>query len=442
MTLDEYEANVGMGRNGEFDGDEADGGACVGGGDDDDEIVIPGEAMTGYETPPRQAIVPRQPTSSNPITVTRSGGSNGLLDDGRTPSRWNKCRFKCQLCGKLSSEKRHVREHIVKIHGLTLQEYEATYGSCEIHTEYFVCLVCRAEVKHNLKNISLHLQNSHQMTANQYEDQYGRLPDSSTDQTSPIRGAVTPAAQTGPIIVDQGSAEDYGFGSHFMLDDDGQDDQYMAEPPAVQVNHSLGDSFGSAGRPPLTNPPKADVQNPKNKFCSPCNRDFNRRQAFVEHCRNVHRMNIKLASHKPPMQPQGIVAASTVAPAAASLTITPPGAANPGSYKCDYCPKYDKFLSSNHICAVKLMIYFHASYNQCDVACRSFSNRSNKNRHMLLSCEVAGPNARNSSGGNGVSNEGASQVTSKSSNGGFRESLKRLNSGDFIYDPQVFSFSR
>ena len=60
--------------------------------------------------------------------VTRSGGSNGLLDDGRTPSRWNKCRFRCQLCGKLSSEKRHVRDHITKVHGLNLSDYEATYG--------------------------------------------------------------------------------------------------------------------------------------------------------------------------------------------------------------------------------------------------------------------------------------------------------------------------
>lgn len=76
------------------------------------------------------------------------------------------------------------------------------------------------------------------MTANQYEDQYGRLPDSSTDQaelrTSPVRGAAAAVAAAGPVIVDQGSAEDYGFGSHFMLDDDGQDDQYI-EPPAVQV---------------------------------------------------------------------------------------------------------------------------------------------------------------------------------------------------------------
>jgi hypothetical protein len=38
-----------------------------------------------------------------------------ILDDGRRPSRWNKCRFQCVICNKLSSEKRHIREHIIKV---------------------------------------------------------------------------------------------------------------------------------------------------------------------------------------------------------------------------------------------------------------------------------------------------------------------------------------
>ena len=86
------------------------------------------------------------------------------MDDGKKPSRWNKCRFRCAICGKLSSEKRHIREHIIKLHGLALPDYERQYGDCEIHTEYFFCGVCHAEVKHNLKNISLHLQNVHALS--------------------------------------------------------------------------------------------------------------------------------------------------------------------------------------------------------------------------------------------------------------------------------------
>ena len=46
---------------------------------------------------------------------------------------------------------------------------------------------------------------------------------------------------------------------------------------------------------PMPNPPEDDILNPRNKNCHPCNREFNRRQAFVEHCRNVHDIKIKFA---------------------------------------------------------------------------------------------------------------------------------------------------
>jgi hypothetical protein len=72
--------------------------------------------------------------------VTYSSGTSSkvvpnLVDNGNHPSRWNRCRFKCAICHKLSSEKRHIREHVVKAHGLAMPDYEAQYGDCEIHTE-------------------------------------------------------------------------------------------------------------------------------------------------------------------------------------------------------------------------------------------------------------------------------------------------------------------
>ena len=100
--------------------------------------------------------------------------------------------------------------------------------SCEIHTEYFTCLACRAEVKHNLKNISLHLQNSHQMNPSQYEEQYGRVPDTSVDNDYG-------SSDIGTVLSAQGvteTAEDYGFGSHFMTM---EDEEELAEPPNFQV---------------------------------------------------------------------------------------------------------------------------------------------------------------------------------------------------------------
>ena len=151
------------------------------------------------------------------ITGPPSGnmGTNGLLDEGKSPSRWNKCRFRCCLCKKLSSEKRIIREHIIKVHGLTLQDYESRYGECEIHTEYFFCGVCHAEVKHNLKNISLHLGNVHNMSPNQYEQQYGRIPDDEVLIPAIEEGIELDASQTeDPNSIDESIG---GFGAHFLL---------------------------------------------------------------------------------------------------------------------------------------------------------------------------------------------------------------------------------
>ena len=43
---------------------------------------------------------------------------NGLLDDGQKPNRWNKCRFRCDICGKAGSEKRVINYHILKVSNL------------------------------------------------------------------------------------------------------------------------------------------------------------------------------------------------------------------------------------------------------------------------------------------------------------------------------------
>ena len=109
---------------------------------------------------------------------------------------------------------------------MSLPEYEAQYGDCEIHTEYFFCGVCHAEVKHNLKNISLHLQNVHAMSPAQYEVQYGSIPDDEDENIIPG---------------EEGNAQatDYGFGGggHFLLDDNVEtyDDPLYPKPMIVDI---------------------------------------------------------------------------------------------------------------------------------------------------------------------------------------------------------------
>jgi len=109
-------------------------------------------------------------------------------------AKWNKCRFSCVLCEKVSNEKRHIRNHVASVHGTTLEEIEAEHGDCEIHTEYFFCAICHAEVKHCHKNIVMHLQRSHTISLQNYEEKYGEMdaslsgysPEATTSSTSSI----------------------------------------------------------------------------------------------------------------------------------------------------------------------------------------------------------------------------------------------------------------
>ena len=65
---------------------------------------------------------------------------------------------------------------------------------------------------------------------------------------------------------------------------------------AVEENSASGNELATFDC--SSNIPRAsDIKNPRNKACRPCNREFNRRQAFVEHCRNIHAMKIDFGSN-------------------------------------------------------------------------------------------------------------------------------------------------
>ena len=345
ITLQDYEAQIGMYAIEILPVEDMPGG-----------VAAKAPVRRNRHTPVKNKILqPQQLPASNDEEIVVEGidptlvlhhddyVDSGLLDDGKKPSRWNKCRFRCAICGKLSSEKRHVREHIIKVHGLNLPDYEAQYGDCEIHTEYFFCGVCHAEVKHNLKNISLHLQNVHAMSPAQYEQQYGMIPEDEAE-IEPMEPLIQPQV-------------DYGFGGgHFLLDDNNVETYDNPLDNTTKQPIMIVD----APKPKaLPNPPKDDILNPKNKHCHPCNREFNRRQAFVEHCRTVHGMKIRFAkasSGTTIINSKAFTAPAipAVSPKAASSTPVSPAT----GYPCQYCGKL-------------------------------FSNQSNRRRHAVLSCDLA-----------------------------------------------------
>ena len=120
-------------------------------------------------------------------------------------SKWNKCKFTCPVCNKISNEKRHIRSHTMSAHSTSLDVLEAEYGDCETHTEYFFCAVCHAEVKHCHRNILMHLQRSHNLTTAEYENKYGDVEPSngSTEEDSGQHFLIT---DQGGNLINQGQS--------------------------------------------------------------------------------------------------------------------------------------------------------------------------------------------------------------------------------------------
>ncbi len=324
ISLQEYEDRVGM----QEDGGSGDGGELF---DQQQQMQV--------EFGQQQQQGSEYGTYEGPTALDE----RAMLETGHTPSRWNRCRFQCYLCKKMSSEKRHIREHIIKHHGISMPDYEANYGDCEVHTEYFFCGVCHAEVKHNLKNISLHLNNVHNMTPAAYEDQFGRL----AEDEVVLGGSAQVADPSVEMAEQPEESADYNMG-HFLTGDEEADDQNL--------------DYDAAENPDVpTLPTLEDIKDPRCKFCRACNRDFNRRQAFVEHCRNIHSMKINFSGSSVQVEGGTAIPTKYVPPPRQSLTPkkqpVPAIASVPPTYPCEYCGK-------------------------------EFSNRSNRNRHKMLSCET------------------------------------------------------
>ena len=79
-----------------------------------------------------------------------------------------------------------------------------------------------------------------------------------------------------------------------------------------------------------------------------------------------------------------------------------------------------------------------ANYN-CDYCHKGFSSRSNKNRHMLLSCDAKAKGAKPSpQPTTNLSNANSQRSNTQSTNSDKRSSLgSSIRDNDFIYDPQI-----
>jgi len=199
-------------------------------------------------------------------TGSRSGTpTTTTMETTQFSSKWNKCKFMCPLCNKVSNEKRHIRSHTTSAHSTSLDILEAEHGDCETHTEYFFCSVCHAEVKHCHRNVLMHLQRSHNLNTAEYEAKFGDV--------EPGNGAV-----------------DDGLGQHFLITDQGGN---LLTPgvttPRIKAK-GFSTSKGSSRN--LSNSGRL-VRGEGNVPCENCGRMFstlsNKERHKREHC---HTMNL------------------------------------------------------------------------------------------------------------------------------------------------------
>ena len=199
----------------------------------------------------------------------------GGLVSTQFSSKWNKCKFQCPVCDKISNEKRHIRTHTMSAHGMSLDVLEAENGDCEFHTEYFFCAVCHAEVKHCHRNILMHLQRSHNLTCAEYEAKFGDVDTSANAAT----------------------VEEAGFGQHFLITDGGGNllgGQSRSQTTPMSGSKSRK-SLGEGGVVRNVSESGRLVRGTGSIACEDCGRMFSTHSNKERH-RREHCANMKLAT--------------------------------------------------------------------------------------------------------------------------------------------------
>jgi len=85
---------------------------------------------------------------------------------------YNKCEWKCQMCGMKNKSLGSSKKHISKTHEIDYDEYLSMFGTQGIYEVDFNCKLCQAVLSCNGVSIANHLTNNHHLTLQEYELQY------------------------------------------------------------------------------------------------------------------------------------------------------------------------------------------------------------------------------------------------------------------------------
>jgi len=218
------------------------------------------------------------------------------------------CQYKCALCDKTVEGWSSFWEHLRK-HKISVADYKAKYGSCEIKTVKFQCRICEKVMKHESNIIHKHLQMVHGISWSQYLSRIRMemrgvhqdpLPDLVKDHCKICGGTfkyIKDHLRNNHGI----SAEQYeqligeAGGVDFKILDFNQNCRVQAKTSdsdsASLSAFSEASTKSSSGS--LPKPSKTEMGNKTVKHCSACRIQFQDRRQFIEHCQTVHNIRFR-----------------------------------------------------------------------------------------------------------------------------------------------------
>eukprot|EP00092_Neocalanus_flemingeri_P006549 GFUD01007060.1.p1 GENE.GFUD01007060.1~~GFUD01007060.1.p1 ORF type:complete len:649 (+),score=134.81 GFUD01007060.1:224-1948(+) len=100
------------------------------------------------------------------------GSSNSDFYEPTDEYWYNKCIWKCNICGNKNRSLGSSKKHVHKMHNISYEDYIAQYGNQGIVEHDFTCTICQATMSCNGVTISSHLSNIHKLTLQEYENKY------------------------------------------------------------------------------------------------------------------------------------------------------------------------------------------------------------------------------------------------------------------------------
>jgi len=88
---------------------------------------------------------------------------------------WSRCIYKCSICMKTASNRRTLRQHVVRVHNMNYVSYVEEYGDTCVEGPKWTCLICSSCVNFTRDGIQKHLS-THQISLSKYELIHGIPP--------------------------------------------------------------------------------------------------------------------------------------------------------------------------------------------------------------------------------------------------------------------------